>query len=207
MQEIKSKKELRRSISEEKELRKINNQIRNLSGKLRRYPYREESIEATALGNIIAEYETYPEVQYGMNFKIYWSRLRFFMPEEIKNEMDSRSAKADFIVYTTFIFLIFLPIVTVSAYAFFGLFFATIISVFWIIITYNILYKLSINAHDNYSGYIKSVFDIYRIDIAGKLGLPLSICPNDDERGIWNEYSIFLEDYDDPTTELFHHHK
>lgn len=206
-QDINSKKDLRRSISDEKELIKINNQIKSLFGKLRRYPYREESIEATAFGNVIAEYETYPEEQYGMNFKIYWSRLRCFLPENIKNELDSRSAKADFIVYLTFIFIIFLPIVTTSAYTFFGLIIATITFVFWIIITYQVLYKLAINEHNNYGGYVKSIFDLYRMDLAKKLGLPRSICPNDDEKSIWSEYSFFLDDYDYPDAELFCHPK
>lgn len=202
--DINSKKDLRRSISDEKELIKINNQIRSLFGQLRRYPYHEKSIEATAFGNVIAEYETYPEEQYGMNFKIYWSRLRHFLPEEIKDEFDSRSARADFIVYLTFIFLIFLPIVTIGAYAFFGLTIATITIVFWIFITYQILYKLAINEHEIYGGYVKSMFDLYRIDMAKKIGLPLSICPNDNEKSIWDEYSKFLEDYECPERELFY---
>jgi len=149
----------------------------------------------------------YPEEQYGMNYNIYWTMLRYLLPDEIKNELDSRSAKADFIVYLTFIFLIFWPIVTVSAYTFFGSTIAIITFVFWIIITYQVLYKLAINAHNYHSRYVKTVFDLYRIDLAKKLGLPLSICPNDDEKSIWNKYSFFLEDYDYLEDELFHNVK
>ncbi len=171
------------------------NQECNLSERLKTYPVTKANIEATDLGNILKEYETYPKEQYGMDLNIFWSRLFLFVPEEIKNELDIRGAKADFSIYLTFIFLIFNPIVGFRSYQLWGTLPALIALIVWWFITSKFLYKLALRSHLSYGRYVKAVFDIYRIDLANKLNLPTYLCPNEGERVIWKDYGEFLEEY------------
>ncbi|MCK9566247.1 MAG: hypothetical protein M0Q43_09385, partial [Methanothrix sp.] len=47
-------------------------------------------------------------------------------------------------------------------------------------------------------GYVKAAFDTYRIDLAKRLGIPISLCPKKEERSIWFNYKEFLEHYEGP---------
>jgi len=160
-------------------------------------------LQATDLGNVLSEYENYPYDQYGMSFNIYWNRIWEILPEDAKTDIELRGSKTDFIVYLTFISLLSIPLIAFRSYQLWGWEIAILAIVFSWLLVKRFLYRLAVNAHANYSGYIESVFDIYRLDLAKKLGLPANLCPSEEEKKIWEEYAEFLQDNKKPTSAFF----
>ena len=195
IKDIDKKKSLKITTEDRKSKLVLENQIRNLSGKIRAFPVNKSDIEATNLGNILKEYETYPEEQYGMKLNIFWSRLLLILPEETKKELDLRGAEADLTVYLTFIFLIFSPIAGIRSFQLWGIIPALFVFFILLAITKIIFYELSLRSHLSYGKYVKAVFYIYRIDLSNKLNLPIHLCPDKQERAIWKEYGQFLDEY------------
>jgi len=101
---------IRDNSNNEIEIENLTNEIRKMSKDIREYPIDEEFIESTKLGNIIAEYETYSDKQYGIKFNIFMSRLWYILPEEVRKDIQLRGARADSLVYLSFIFFIFAPL-------------------------------------------------------------------------------------------------
>ncbi|MFA6373074.1 MAG: hypothetical protein WCW68_10645 [Methanothrix sp.] len=183
------------------EYRKLNHDLVNMSNKLRQLPFNMDKlytypVSPTRLGNVINEYESYPKMQYGMNFNVFWSRLWHIMSKDSRDDLDFRGAKADFLIYLLAIWIIFIPFVTYSFYDSIGSDVVLII-LLYIIITL-VLYDVSVLAHENYGSYVKAAFDTYRIDLAKKLDIPISLCPKKEERSIWLKYKEFLEHYEGP---------
>ncbi|MDD4652972.1 MAG: hypothetical protein PHQ34_12170 [Methanothrix sp.] len=205
----------------EEEIKKLNINLLNYSRKIRNYPYDPEEkfrtkrrpAECTNLGNVIAEYENYPKEQYGMDFNVFWYHLWQTMPKEVRDEIDISSAKADFLVYFSFIFLLTAPFSILKAFFerdaiytyiqssvhfnhyYLCLFIEFILQAACFLLISYLFYKISVVAHKNYGRYIKSAFDIYRIGLSTKTGILIPLCPNKVERGVWIEYGKFLEDY------------
>ncbi len=67
--------------------------------RLRRYPLDGEgepyASRPTTLGNILAEYETYPDTRYGMDAVFYWPRIWLALEKEKREEIDSSWSIAD----------------------------------------------------------------------------------------------------------------
>ena len=205
----------------EEEIKKLDMEILDISKKIREYPYdpqekfrsKRHPVECTNLGNILAEYESYPKEQYGMDFGVFWYHIWLTLSKEVREEIDISAAKADFLLYLSFIFLVtpFLIIIktlfirdtiylAIRDLIHFDHYFLDIVlflifmTSLSIIIAY-LFYKISILAHKSYGRYMKSVFDLYRIDLSKKAEIPITLCPNKEEREIWEEYGKFLADY------------
>lgn len=181
------------------ERRELNHDLGKMSNKLCQYPFDGDRsytypISATRLGNVINEYESYSKILYGMDFCVFWSRLWHLMSKDSREDLDLQGAKADFIIYLLTIWIIFIPLIIYSFYNLIGSI-AVLIAVVCIFITLG-LYDVGVLAHVNYGCYVKAAFDTYRIDLAKKLDIPISLCPNTDERSVWQKYSKFLAYYD-----------
>jgi hypothetical protein len=53
----------------------------------------------TRLGNLIAAYEQYPRLKYGMDSVFYWPRLWVAINKDLRDEIDNQQAQADGILY------------------------------------------------------------------------------------------------------------
>ncbi|MHB8118015.1 MAG: hypothetical protein ACYDHX_04710 [Methanothrix sp.] len=181
----------------------IDKDISYQNRRLHRYPFHKADIQATDLGNALSEYENYPFDRYGISFDIYWSRIWEILPDDVKTDIDLRGSKTDFIVYLTFISLVSIPLIAFRSCQLWGWKIAIGTTILSWLLTKIFLYKLAVTAHANYGGYIESVFDIYRFNLAEKLGLPATLCPTEDEKKIWQEYTDFLLDNVEPTSTVF----
>jgi hypothetical protein len=56
----------------------------------------------TRLGNLIASFETYPAVKYGLDAAFYWDRIRVVLDKDIRDEVDSAQSMVDSTVYVAF---------------------------------------------------------------------------------------------------------
>lgn len=162
---------------------------------MKRYP---ES--PTEFGNVLAEYELYSEKQYGVHMIVFWQHLWLILPKELREDLDLRSAKADFNVYVSFILLTFAFIGSTmfafqsnSWYKFFSWSIpkALIIAVISLFGCY-IFYKLSISEHKAYGRYVKAVFDLYKSDLATKLKKNKS---PEIEKELWVKRRRYFLDY------------
>lgn len=203
---IMQKKELKEE--DKKELLEINHKRSKLWAEVRKFPYnpdkgfysRRYPDKATIFGNVLAEYEGYSEKQYGMHMMVFWQHLWLILPKELKEDLDLRGAKVDFLVYLSFIFLIY---IFIGGLGFFVQQkpLVAIISIFVSLFLWFFFYRISIQAHKSYGRYIKAIFDIYRVDLAKKLKASVvvtNLIPNDAERKSWRKYQKYLLDYKKP---------
>lgn len=214
--ELKYKITARNVTGNEEENKNLSITIKNLSDRLKEYPNNPQDIEATRLGNVLADYETYSNEQYGMSFNVFWRRILLVLPQEIRDEIELRSAEADFPVYISFIFFLcsFLAgfrlislkdaisvlinqTLGLSGKEQFILFLAIVIIVICIsLVISRIFYIISISAHKKYGRYVKAIIDIYRIEYAKKIGIDTGTIPTEEEKEKWAIYGRFLQDYD-----------
>ena len=208
----------------EEETKNLSITIKNLSDLLREYPNDPQNIEATRLGNVLADYETYSSEQYGMSFNVFWGRIWLILPQELRDEIKLRSAEADFPVYVSFIFfwgsfLVGLRLISLKNeiyillnqtlglsgmdqfFAFLGV---VLMAVCIFLGVSRIFYIISISAHKKYGKYVKAIIDIYRIEYAKKIGINSSIILTEEEKKKWADYGKFLQDYDTINHDLFH---
>jgi hypothetical protein len=128
---------------------------------------------------------------------VYWQHLWLILPAEVKEDLDLRGAKVDFLVYLSFILL---------SYAFVGgayflcngavkeAMFCFIVS---ILLSF-FFYTASVSSVKNYGRYIKAVFDLYRFDLAKKMDIPMGtkhLIPDDEEVDSWRRLRKYLLDY------------
>lgn len=203
--------------SQMKKYRGLINNINDINEKkIKKYPSKEKYLQSTDLGNVIAEYEYYSKEQYNMDFETFWSRIWYMLPEEVKKDIQIRGARADFPVYLSFIFLMFSPFVIIrilqcriliyEQFVSLGIDHFYIVNLTSIILAISFMwmisfgfYKLAICEHVYYGTYIKSIFDIYRSSLAGKIGVKtssnLTYSGIENERKEWNEYGKFWRSY------------
>ena len=140
----------------------------------------------TRLGNILAAYENYPQVKYGLDSVFYWYRLWVVLDKDLREEIDNAQSVVDSTVYVSFAFylsgliilvyagigalqqtswqaamyvsLIHLPYVP-SARVLSLMGFACIVLAFAI-------YRLSLPAHAQFGELFKSIFDMHRSKLA-----------------------------------------
>jgi hypothetical protein len=194
-----------------KKLFLLDGKLSQLSAELRKYPYNPDHNNysqryperPTDFGNVMGEYESYSEKQYGMHMMVFWQHLWFVLPKEIRDDLDLRSAKADFNVYVSFILLTFAFIGTTvftfqssNGYKFFSwniLLEALILTAISLLGWY-VFYNLSILEHKTYGRYIKASFDLYRFDLAEKLDIKIGES-SEAEKDSWRILRDYFLDY------------
>lgn len=58
----------------------------------------------TRLGNLLASFETYPTVKYGLDGVFFWPRLWVSIDKDLREELDSAQAVVDGAIYCCFVF-------------------------------------------------------------------------------------------------------
>ena len=195
---------------------RILNDFKNIDApsKEREYPYdpykkRRYPQEATRLGNVMAEYESYSKVQYGMNMNVFWPHLRYILTKEQREYLDIKGAKVDFLIYISFIFLIYTPFAGIGlSYQltdinwndikihdlFVFSIISIVISLISLLISY-LFYTISIPALIIYGKQVKALFDIDRVELAEKFNIKISSIPNEEEIENWKKLGTFLLEY------------
>lgn len=124
----------------------------------------------TRLGNLIAEYEDYPDRKYGVDGPFFWYRIWVSLDKELRSTLDNMQALPDSAIYMSFCFY-FLGVLC-AAYAVLSAFgielmyisrswHFIIISPVCLAIGY-IIYRASLPAHVTFGETFKAVFDQFR---------------------------------------------
>jgi hypothetical protein len=154
-----------------------------------RYPYLEELVLPTAFGNAFRSVEAYSNLIYSMDAIPIWPRLQAVLPEEYKKLLAEAQSLLNFCVN-----LIVAGLATTTLYVALSVWTRHLPS-FWILLVTIVgsfaMYVLAKDAVLEYGDYVKGAFDLYRSELADKLGLklPLSI---DTERKMWDSVSRMI---------------
>ena len=157
-------------------------EYRELWYKLRLFPIGKDSeytaAYPTRLGNIIQGYEQYPGSRYGLDAVFSWYRIWLKLDKDVKGEIDNVLAKADFAVYSSFVFFVsfvfniiaciikclqgkgiiyLLPLPSCQT--------LLIVALLSLILGY-LFYRLSCPLHRFYGEYFKSIFDLNKNSIS-----------------------------------------
>jgi len=195
----------------EEELWLLNEKLSQLSAELRNFPFnpnynsysKRYPENPTKFGNVIAEYELYSEKQYGMHMMVFWQHLWLILPKELRDDLDLRSAKADFNVYMSILLFLYLPIGTIGFWGQSNTWYqssswnipvGTIISIAISFIGGFVFYRISISEHKAYGRYIKAIFDLYRFELATKLKIKICQFP-EIEKESWEIRRRYFLDY------------
>ncbi len=137
----------------------------------------------TRLGNLLASFESYPELKYGLDGVFYWYRLWLVLDKDTREEIDNAQALADSAVYLSF--ALYVSGLLMFAYA----------SVDWTVAAYTllvpdiklpyvpasgalvlmaalcfiggfVLYRISLPMHAVFGELFKSVFDQHRTKLS-----------------------------------------
>lgn len=136
----------------------------------------------TRLGNILAAYETYPDVKYGLDSVFYWYRLWIVLDKDLRDEVDNAQSVVDSAVYVSFAFyvsglimLVYAAIGALQRTSWEAAKYANLVHLpylpsvailLWMSLGCVVLgfavYRISLPAHAQYGELFKSIFDMYR---------------------------------------------
>lgn len=130
-------------------------------------------IYPTRLGNIITEYEQYPDVKYGMDGVFYWYRVWFAVPKDIRDELTRQQSIADSSVYMSVV--LFVSSLLFILYALLNILGLVKISpnldINWLIPVIFTLpgsygfYKIALQSHSVYGSFFKAMFDHFHTKV------------------------------------------
>lgn len=132
----------------------------------------------TKMGNVLASYEQYPQLRYGMESVFYWERLWLAIDKDVRHEIDSSWAPTDALLYASAGLFgasaVYLVVALVSlSFALVGptyLDMPTLASELGAVVLglalSGLLYSWSIPGHVANGEAFKSVFDLYRSRLA-----------------------------------------
>lgn len=127
----------------------------------------------TRIGNLINEYEEYPDKKYGMDGVFYWYRVWLVVPKELREELDQQQAMADSALYMSFV--LYVAGILCAAYAVIEiqgwLNLSPNVGHYWIVWSLlalfcgYTLYCFSLQAHAQYGSFFKAMFDKFHNEV------------------------------------------
>lgn len=127
----------------------------------------------TRLGNLITEYEQYPDVKYGMDGVFYWYRVWFAVPKDVRDELTQQQSIADSSVYISFV--LFASSLLFILYALLNILGLVQISpnlgIYWLFAAMLTLacsygfYEIALQSHSTYGSFFKAMFDEFHTKI------------------------------------------
>jgi hypothetical protein len=150
----------------------------------------------TRLGNLLASFETYPTVKYGLDGVFFWPRLWVSIDKDLREELDSAQAVVDGAIYTCACLLILaFTFISYSLLSWPSINFRWIGVAVSSIAGSRLLYLMSLPRYEQYGELFSAVFDQYRLklDFTPLLveldtfmeGEPASRSPRDASRAAW----------------------
>jgi hypothetical protein len=152
----------------------------------------------TSLGNLIAAYEQYPRLKYGLDSVFFWPRLWVSLDQENRDEIDNYQAQADGLLYAVASLLI--ASLVFCAYAIVDKFWPNtirpllppdgeIVASLLCVVAAGFIYKISLHVHRQFGEIFKSVFDQHpsKIEVKDTIELVANVTNNS---GLLNELEI-----------------
>ncbi|MDQ0324483.1 hypothetical protein J2R99_000332 [Rhodopseudomonas julia] len=153
------------------------------------YPHAQEHVLATRFGNVFRALEVHSAVIYGLDAIPAWPRLESVIPESFSKLIDEAKAQLDFAVNTFYAGLVILGLYGGLAA------WSQELPAWWLpplaLLVAIIARHMSLDALHQYGDYVKASFDLYRPELANRLGLSLPDNAKDEIR-MWTLVSQYL---------------
>jgi uncharacterized repeat protein (TIGR01451 family) len=174
----------------------------------RELPSQRDLVLPTRLGNVIRSFESYPDVQYGMDSIVLWPRLIAVIDKEYAAAIDESKAAVDFMLNSAVLSAVLSVAILLS-----GLLHPVPLAVagwtsIWLIeiavfvaLSYG-FYLLSIGRASAWGEVVKGAFDLYRGALLGKLGYEQVPATRAEERLLWEDLSVQILYGDSPRVQL-----
>ncbi len=150
------------------------------------YPDQKRFVLATSFGNVMRAFEVYSRLVYGMDSIPVWPRILPLVPKEYREMVANERAEIDFAVN-----LFYLGLVCAAEYAGYAVYYGTL-PMPWIPLAClgvtALAYWLAVVSARAWGDYVKSIFDMYRLDLLEQLGITPP-ATWDEEREIWENVS------------------
>lgn len=155
------------------------------------YPYSEEYLRPTRLGNTISALETYPLDRYGIDLGALWPRLTHFVHQDLRSRINDRSVYLDFTLVMATLSVAAAAVATVEAFYTPRALFTRIaipigfLGLFWV------FYRLGVYAAQAFAIDVQAAVDLHRLALLDALALKRPQSPVD-ERIVWRELRAFI---------------
>lgn len=168
------------------------------------FPNRSDLVLPTRLGNVIRNFESYPDIQYGMDAITLWPRLMGVIDKDYAAAIDDSKASFDFMLNSAV-----LSAVLSAAILLVGLLHPIPLATpgwlsIWLIevVIFAVLshgfYLLSIGRAAAWGEVVKGAFDLYRGALLRKLGYEQVPATRAAERLLWDDLSVQILYGDSP---------
>lgn len=165
------------------------------------YPYKEERLLPTKLGNVLRASEDYAETTYGMDVVFWWPRLWIILPEDVKQQIDDSQAPIIALINLatqlgifTLIGFIYLCIQFRELWGIWACVAACVTLILGLILTF-LSYRGAVSQAKVYGLLIRSAVDIYRFDLLKALhqSIPSNLS---EEKRLWDKMNkwVYLVD-------------
>jgi hypothetical protein len=126
------------------------------------------------IGNVIAAYEQYPELRYGMDSVFYWPRLWLVLEKDVRDEIDNPWAGVDAVLYSGFgagvvgVLYLLIAAITGAAWALGYSALTAAVPIFWLAISiamfvvYFACLRIAVPSLVRIGENFKGAFDLYR---------------------------------------------
>jgi hypothetical protein len=160
-------------------------------------PTRRGQVRPTLFGNVLKNAESYPEVRYGIDTVLIWSRLYHLLPKTLVANLSAARAGIEQMIVVSALGLVFAVFSGIDIYwtssagwlhfpgwAWWGCVLGGLF-VFWV------AYRGAVGHARIYGTHLKAAFDLHRNDFLKLFRLPLP-ANLDEERARWIEVCKFL---------------
>jgi hypothetical protein len=156
------------------------------------YPRGEDSLEATALGNVMSAMESRALERYGIDVSSLWPRLAHVTSDDVRDRIEERNIYLDFTVLMSALASATAALALVVAFAegsrgavTSGTLVAGALFTAWL------FYRLAISAARAFVVQMEAAVDLFRLDLIDALWLERPATPSA-ERTLWREFRNFL---------------
>lgn len=171
-------------------------------------PSRRELVLPTQLGNVIRSFESYPDVQYGMDSIVLWPRLIAVIDKEYAAAIDDSKASFDFMINSAVLSaamsaaILLTGLLNPVPLAVASWFSVWLIEVVMFAVLSHGFYLLSIGRAAAWGQLVKGAFDLYRGSLLRKLGFEQTPATRSEERLLWDDISVQILYGDSPRVVL-----
>ena len=168
----------------------------------REYPQDIGLVRSTKLGNVIRSFEYYALALYNIDPITMWFRLLAIVPQTYREQIDEAETNFSFFLNLSF----FVSILAIESIVFFIKRQDIVHAGTFVVLSFlsYILYNNSCKIAAIWGEYVRSAFDLYRLDLLKQIGvfLPPEGITLEKERNIWALVQIATYDMKDPGDEL-----
>lgn len=164
-----------------------------------RFPERDEDLQPTLFGNIIASASEHPRIAYSMEGRVWWARLSPLLPESFQDTLASAQSPM-MALFNLSIVCCLLALVTILLGILTSSWLTAVAFAACSLVLARLAYRAAVSQAAEVSSMLCVAFDLYRYEILDQLDRPH---PENlaDERTLWKQLTHEVLGLDEPPAE------